>query len=143
MVRLGIQSPQAHKENNMAITTTKSITVQVPSGNVEPGKEWVDINTWTFATIEEKQALMPNAKTAARASAGRVIVNTYTLDDAGSADETLWTRTSEFKVAVLPSTKLVSISATLTEWAKVHMVLLGQPWASDVIASIDNKLDTD
>lgn len=123
----------------MAITTTKAVVVQIPSGD----SNWIDVHAYDFATTEEKAAIVPTAKSEARLSAGRVVIRVTKVDDAGSADETLWTTTVEDKVAVLPSVKAVNIRGTLSEWAKVRMVLMGQPWAESLIAAIDAKLGTD
>lgn len=127
----------------MAITTTKQIVVQVPSNNADPAKAWLDTTVTPFATTAERAEIMPVAKAEARLSAGRVVVRITKVDDAGSADETQWTTTVEDKLAVVPSTKVVNISGTLSEWARVRQVVMGQPWAESLIAAIDAKLGTD
>ena len=127
----------------MAITTTKAVVVQIPSNNADPNRAWLDTTVTPFATTAERAEIMPVAKVEARLSAGRVVVRVTKVDDAGSADETLWTTTVEDKVAVLPSVKAVNISGTLSEWARVRQVCMGQPWAESLIAAIDAKLGTD
>lgn len=127
----------------MAITTSKAIVVQIPTNNADPAKAWLDTTTTPFATLEQRAEIMPVAKAEARLNAGRVVVRVTKVDDAGSADQTLWTTTVEDKLVVLPSVRVVNISGTLSEWAKVRMVLMGQPWAESLIAAIDGKLRTD
>ena len=127
----------------MAITTTKQIVVQIPSNNADPAKAWLDTTTTPFNTTVERAEIMPVAKAEARLNAGRVVVRVTKVDDAGSADPLQWTTTIEDKIAVLPSTKVVNISGTLSEWARVRQVCMGQPWAEALIAAIDAKLGTD
>lgn len=128
----------------MAITTTKAVVVQIPTNNPDAAKaQWLDVDTYPFATTEEKQALMPDAKAQARLNAGRVLIRTIKVDDAGSTDETLWTTTVEDKLVVLPSVREVAITDTLSVWARVRQVCMGQPWAEALIAAIDVKLGTD
>lgn len=127
----------------MAITTTKAVVVQIPSNNADPAKAWLDTTVTPFATTEQRAEIMPSAKAEARLNAGRVVVRVTKVDDAGSADQTLWTTTVEDKIVVLPSVRAVSISATLSEWARVRQVCMGQPWAESLIAAIDAKLGTD
>lgn len=127
----------------MAITTTKAVVVQIPSNNADPAKAWLDTTETLFATVEDKAAIMPVAKVAARLSAGRVLIRTTKVDDAGSADETQWTTTVEDKIVVLPSVREVAITDTLSVWARVRQVCMGQPWAESLIAAIDAKLGTD
>lgn len=125
----------------MAITTTKFLVVEVPSSGTFP---WVEVSKVPFATTEERAALMPDLKAEARRSAGRVLVRTIKFDDGGKPeDATAWTLTVEDKLAVVPSIKEVSIRGTLSEWARVRQVLMGQPWAEGLIAAIDGKLGTD
>jgi len=127
----------------MAVTTTKAVVVQIPTNNPDAAKAWLDTTTTPFATLEERAEIMPVAKAEARLNAGRVLIRTIKVDDAGSTDETLWTTTVEDKLVVLPSVKVVNIGATLSEWARVRQVCMGQPWAESLIAAIDAKLGTD
>lgn len=127
----------------MAITTTKAVVVQIPSNNADPAKAWLDTTVTPFATLEERAEIMPVAKAEARLNAGRVVVRVTKVDDAGSADETQWTTTVEDKIVVLPSVREVSITDTLSVWARVRQVCMGQPWAEALIAAIDAKLGTD
>ena len=127
----------------MAITTTKAVVVQIPSNNADQAKAWLDTTATPFATTEERAEIMPVAKAEARLNAGRVLIRVTKVDDAGSADPLQWTTTIEDKIAVLPSTKVVNISGTLSEWARVRQVCMGQPWAEALIAAIDAKLGTD
>ena len=127
----------------MAITTTKQIVVQIPTNNADPSRAWLDTTTAPFATLEERAEIMPSAKAEARLNAGRVVVRVTKVDDAGSADETQWTTTVEDKIVVLPSVREVSITDTLSVWARVRQVCMGQPWAEALIAAIDAKLGTD
>lgn len=127
----------------MAIVTTKQIVVQIPTNNIDPSRAWLDTTTTPFATLEDRAEIMPVAKAEARLNAGRVVVRVTKVDDAGSADETQWTTTVEDKLVVLPSVKAVSISATLSEWARVRQVVMGQPWAETLVAAINAKLGTD
>jgi len=127
----------------MAITTTKAVVVQVPSNNADPAKAWLDTTATPFATTAERAEIMPVAKAEARLSAGRVVVRVTKVDDAGSKDETQWTTTVEDKIVVLPSVREVAITDTLSVWARVRQVCMGQPWAESLIAAIDAKLGTD
>ena len=127
----------------MAITTSKAIVVQIPTNNADPAKAWLDTTATPFATTEERAEIMPVAKAEARLSAGRVLIRVTKVDDSGSADETQWTTTVEDKLVVLPSTKVVNISGTLSEWARVRQVCMGQPWAEALIEAINAKLGTD
>ena len=127
----------------MAITTTKAVVVQIPSNNADPSRAWLDTTTTPFNTTEERAEIMPVAKAEARLNAGRVLIRVTKVDDAGSADPLQWTTTIEDKIAVLPSTKVVNISGTLSEWARVRQVCMGQPWAEALIEAINAKLGTD
>lgn len=127
----------------MAVTTTKQVVVQIPSNSADPNREWLDTTATPFETADEKSAVVAAAKAEARLSAGRVLIRTTKVDDAGSTDQTLWTTTVEDKLAVVPSIKEVSISGTLSEWARVRQVLMGQTWAESLIASIEARLGTD
>ena len=127
----------------MAITTSKAIVVQIPTNNADPAKAWLDTTATPFATTEERAEIMPVAKAEARLSAGRVLIRVTKVDDSGSADETQWTTTVEDKLVVLPSTKVVNISGTLSEWARVRQECMGQPWAEALIEAINAKLGTD
>jgi len=127
----------------MAITTTKQIVVQIPSNNADPAKAWLDTTATPFATTVERAEIMPVAKAEARLNAGRVVVRVTKVDDAGSADQTQWTTTVEDKLVVLPSVREVAITDTLSVWARVRQVCMGQPWAESLIAAIDGKLGTD
>ena len=127
----------------MAKTTSKAIVVQIPSNNADPAKAWLDTTVTPFATTEQRAEIMPSAKAEARLNAGRVVVRVTKVDDAGSADETQWTTTVEDKIVVLPSVREVSITDTLSVWARVRQVVMGQPWAESLIAAIDAKLGTD
>ena len=127
----------------MAITTTKAVVVQIPSNNADPAKAWLDTTVTPFATTAERAEIMPVAKVEARLSAGRVLIRTTKVDDAGSADQTLWTTTVEDKLVVLPSVREVAITDTLSVWARVRQVCMGQPWAEALIEAINAKLGTD
>ena len=127
----------------MAITTSKAIVVQIPTNNADPSKAWLDTTATPFATTEERAEIMPVAKAEARLSAGRVLIRVTKVDDSGSADETQWTTTVEDKIVVLPSVREVAITDTLSVWARVRQVCMGQPWAESLIAAIDAKLGTD
>lgn len=127
----------------MAITTTKQVVVQIPTNNADPAKAWMDSTATPFATTEERAVIMPLAKVEARLNAGRVLVRTTKVDDVGSTDQTLWVTTVEDRVAVLPSVKTASITDTLSTWARVRQVCMGQPWAEGLVATIDAKLGTD
>lgn len=128
----------------MAVTTTKQIVVQIPTNNPDAAKaQWMDSTATPFATTEERAVIMPLAKVEARLNAGRVLVRTTKVDDVGSTDQTLWVTTVEDRVAVLPSVKTASITDTLSTWARVRQVCMGQPWAEGLVATIDAKLGTD
>ena len=127
----------------MAITTSKAIVVQIPSNNADPAKAWLDTTVTPFGTAEQRAEIMPVAKAEARLNAGRVLIRVTKVDDAGSADPLQWTTTIEDKIAVLPSTKVVNISGTLSEWARVRQVCMGQPWAEALIEAINAKLGAD
>ncbi len=122
----------------MATATIKQVVVQIPSG-----EQWLDIEKTVFGSSEERAEIMPSAKRLARLSAGRVLIRTTKVDDSGSQDETLWTTTVEEKIAVIPSAKAASLSQSLSVWALVRQVVLGQPWAEDLVGKIDAMLATD
>ena len=127
----------------MAVTTTKAVVVQIPSNNADPSKAWLDTTVTPFGTAEQRAEIMPVAKAEARLSAGRVLIRVTKVDDSGSADETRWTTTVEDKIVVLPSVREVSITDTLSVWARVRQVCMGQPWAEALIEAINAKLGTD
>ena len=127
----------------MAVTTTKAIIVQIPSNSTDPSKAWLETTVTPFDTTEQRTAAVALAKVEARLNAGRVLIRVTKVDDGGSTDPLLWTITNEDKPAVMPSVKPVSLSETLSVWARVRAVVMGQPWAEGLIGQIDGKLGTD
>jgi hypothetical protein len=108
------------------VTTAKLIRVEKPQFDSEGAiNNWTEEAVWGFTTTEERAAIMPDARTAAKACGGRVVLVTTTTDDKDSADETTWYVTVATKVLVSRVVASATVTAPKDQWARALPLLQG------------------